>query len=72
MKQFKENFKKNTGNEWKFQDKQLEDQYTDFIHAQEATDPDVIKDKTMDDINEGFKNFFNRVQQHKKQSAKKD
>jgi len=44
----------------------LEADYLDFIHTQEALDPDAIKEKTADTIDAKFKDFFLNVQKHRK------
>lgn len=68
MEEYKKQFYANTGIQWQFQNKKLEDDYADFMHSQEATDPDAIKEKATDDINAGFKNFFQRVQDQRKEA----
>ena len=68
MEAFQNKFKQETGKAWEFQNARLEHDYVDYVHSQESNDPDFIKDKTIDDVNENFGRFLKRivVQRHGK------
>ena len=66
MDEYKAKFFKETGQKWEFQNKRLEDDYIDFVHAAEENDADAIKEKTEDKIEEKFKDFFKNVAAHRK------
>jgi len=61
MLEFKDKFYRSTGRVWEFQNKRLEDDYIDFINAQEHQDPDVIKEKTAEAFDTKFKDFFIKI-----------
>lgn len=69
MEEYKQKFFRETGQKWEFQNTRLEEDYIDFVHAQEANDVDAIKEKTVDTIDDKFKSFFKNIQQHRKDNA---
>lgn len=66
MDAFKEQFYRDTGKKWEFQNARLEADYVDFIESQEIGDPDVQKDKKVEEINEKMNFFLQKVVKHKK------
>lgn len=71
MEEFKVHFYKNTGRNWEFQNKRLEDDYIDFINAQEHQDPDLIKEKTAEAFDGQFKEFFIKIKNQRIQDRKR-
>lgn len=41
----------------------------EFVRKQEAEDEEAIKEKTVDTIDDKFKNFFKNVQNHKNENG---
>lgn len=66
MDEYKAKFARETGRKWEFQNKRLEDDYMDYVHAAEENDTDAIKEKTVDKIDDKFKDFFKSVAAHRK------
>lgn len=66
MEEYKQAFKNKTGREWEFQNKALEDDYTDYIQTREVLDTELQVDKKADEINERMNKFFDRVKISKK------
>lgn len=54
MDEYKENFKKNHGKAWEFQNQRLEEDYIQFMYQQEEIDPEAITDN----IDDKYKKFL--------------
>jgi hypothetical protein len=69
MEEYKQNFYKNHGRVWEYQNKRLEEDYVDFIALREKDDPEVLQEQTEEAFGRKFLDYFKDIKNKKPTTA---